>query len=124
MTRVLLVATAGGLGALARWGLSAALQRVSPAVFPGGTLGVNLIGCFLLGLLSELALERTPLGPHARMTLLVGFLGAFTTFSTFGYETLAMLREGAALRAALYLGLSVGLGVAACWGGVALGTRL
>lgn len=52
--------------------------------------------------------------------LLVGFLGAFTTFSTFGFETLAMLREGAAL----YLGLSVGLGVAACWGGVALGARL
>jgi len=124
VTRALLVACAGGLGALARWGLTLVLQRFSPAAFPGGTLGVNVIGCFLLGLLAELALERTPLGGHARYVLLVGFLGAFTTFSTFGYETLILLREGAALRAALNVGLSVGLGLAACWGGVALAGRL
>lgn len=124
MTRVLLVACAGGLGALARWGLTVALQRFSPATFPGGTLGVNVIGCFLLGLLAELALERTPLGGHARYVILVGFLGAFTTFSTFGYETLVMLREGAVLRAALNVGLSVGLGVTACWLGVVAAGRL
>lgn len=124
MTRVLLVACAGGLGALAHWGLTVALQRFSPATFPGGTLGVNVIGCFLLGLLAELALERTPLGGHARYVILVGFLGAFTTFSTFGYETLVMLREGAVLRAALNVGLSVGLGVMACWLGVVAAGRL
>lgn len=124
MTRVLMVAAAGGLGALARWGLSSALQRLSPATFPGGTLAVNLMGCFLLGLLAELSLERTPLGDHARYVVLVGFLGAFTTFSTFGYETLALLREGAVVRAALNVGLSVGLGVVACWAGVVLGSRL
>lgn len=123
MIRVLAIAFAGALGALARWGLSGAAQRWFPTSFPGGTLVVNVVGCFLLGLLATVALERLTLSPTSRTALLVGFLGAFTTFSTFGWETLQLLRDGDLVKAGLNVGLSVVLGVAACWGGVVLGMR-
>ena len=77
---------------------------------------------FAFGLLGILLGARS--APDLVLVLGAGFCGGFTTFSTFGYETLILLREGAALRAALNVGLSVGLGLAACWGGVALAGRL
>ena len=124
MTRLLAVAAAGALGALARYGLSGAAQRWFPVGFPGGTLVVNLLGCFLLGLLATLGLERLTLSPTTRLAVLVGFLGSFTTFSTFGYETLALLREGDPARAGLNVALSVGLGLLACWAGVMVAAKV
>ncbi len=124
MIRLLAIAGAGALGALARWGLSGAAQRWFPAGFPGGTLVVNVLGCFLLGLLATVGLERLTLSPTTRTAVLVGFLGSFTTFSTFGYETLVLLREGDPVRAGLNVGVSVVVGIAACWGGVMVGMRV
>ena len=124
MIRLLAIAGAGALGALARYGLSGTTQRLFPAGFPGGTLVVNLLGCFLLGLLATLGLERLTLSPTTRTALLVGFLGSFTTFSTFGFESLTLLREGDPARAGLNILLSVGLGIAACWAGVVLAAKV
>lgn len=124
MIRLLAIAGAGALGALARYGLSGAAQRWFPTGFPGGTLVVNIVGCFLLGLLATLGLERLTISPTTRTAVLVGFLGAFTTFSTFGYETLALMREGDMARAGLNVALSVGLGIAACWAGVVVATKV
>ena len=123
MTRLLAIALAGALGALARYGLAGLVQRWAGPRFPLGTLTVNVLGCLLLGWLATLTLDRWSLTPTARTAVLVGFLGAFTTFSTFGYETLALLREGALWRAGLNMGASLLLGLAACVAGVALGSR-
>ncbi|MDO9695102.1 MAG: fluoride efflux transporter CrcB [Candidatus Latescibacteria bacterium] len=120
MTRLLAIAAAGALGAVARYGLSGFAQRWFPPSFPGGTLVVNTLGCFLAGLLAALLLDRWPVGPTTRAALLIGFLGAFTTFSTFANETLALAREGGELRAALNVVLSVVLGLGAAWAGAAL----
>ena len=75
--------------------------------FPTGTLSVNLAGCFLLGAVAQFGFTRAALPPDWRIALTVGFLGAFTTFSTFGYETLRMLEEADWLRAAEYVGASL-----------------
>jgi len=123
VTRILAIAVAGALGALARYGFAGLVQRWAGARFPVGTLAVNVAGCFLIGLLATYSLERWSISPTARTALLVGFLGAFTTFSTFSYETLALLREGALWRAGLNVGLSLLLCLAATWAGVMLAVR-
>jgi len=109
---------------VARYGLSGLVQRWAGARFPLGTLAVNVAGCFLIGLLATLSLECWSLSPVTRTALLIGFLGAFTTFSTFSYEILALLREGAVWRAALNVGLSVLLCLGAAWAGVVLASRV
>ena len=86
---------AGALGALARYGVSLAALRWFGEDFPYGTLGVNLAGCFLLGVLAELTMEDAGLAPQTRAILGTGFLGAFTTFSTFGVETYRAMQVGA-----------------------------
>lgn len=87
LQKVLLIALAGGLGAIARYGLSGLVLRISGTGFPYGTLVVNGVGCFLFGVCWALAAERMMLTPETRTILLVGFLGSFTTFSTFMFET-------------------------------------
>ena len=111
-----MVAVAGAVGAVARYGVGSAVGVRS---FPWATLGINVAGSFLLGLLLQAAPGR--LGDDVRLALAVGFLGAFTTFSTFGYETVAMLRDGRAGAAALYVGASVVLGLGAAAVGYAVG---
>jgi CrcB protein len=91
--KLLLIAVAGGLGALARYGLSGVVLRATGAGFPYGTLVVNILGCFLFGLVWALAAERMAIGPEARTILLVGFLGSFTTFSTFIFESHWLLAD-------------------------------
>ena len=118
MIRILMIALAGAAGALSRYGLGTAAQRLFPAGFPGGTLVVNVIGCFLIGLLTSMSLDRFSLSLTSRLVLVVGFLGAFTTFSAFGYDTLNLLRNGTILRAMLNVVLSVGLGLLAVWAGL------
>ncbi len=111
MASLLLVALGGACGAILRFLLSGLISRYFENSFPAGTLGVNLIGCFAVGLLWE-PLAHTALSPHARTFLLIGVLGAFTTFSTYGIESVNLIREGALRLALLNLLLSNVLGIA------------
>jgi CrcB protein len=95
------IAVAGAAGALARYGLSGLMHRFLGAGFPWGTLAVNLVGCFLLGLLLEVSRQSGWVSPVFRTIAGIGFLGAFTTFSTFGVETYRSLESGDWLVAAL-----------------------
>lgn len=118
------VALGGALGSVLRWGLSGAVQRWSGGTFPWGTFVVNAVGSLAIGVLAALALERALVPPAARLFLIVGVLGGFTTFSAFSYETVALLRDGQWLTAGAYAGGSVVAGVAAALGGFALGMRM
>ena len=113
--RVFLIGIAGAVGALARYGIGVA---TGTRTFPVATLGINLFGSFLLGLL----LHRAPvrLSEDTRLALGVGLLGAFTTFSTFTNETLALARDGRIGTAVLYLSLSIVGGLTAAAIGYAL----
>ena len=89
-----------------------------PPEFPWATFLVNVSGCFVIGLLAVLTEERGPVNPGTRLFLMVGVLGGYTTFSTFGYETLNLMREGShALAAANAMGQLL-LGLAAVWAGM------
>src|SRR5450759_2903732 len=88
---VLLVFVGGGVGSVARYLLATTVQRNAPEGFPFGTFLVNLIGCFAIGVVGALGLERAALSPEARTFLMVGILGGFTTFSSFAWETLGLL---------------------------------
>ena len=119
MVDVIYVAVAGGLGAISRYYLSGLAQRVGSG-FPFGTLTVNLVGSFLLGLIMQAGIS-TDLMPRAlRLALTIGFLGAFTTFSTFSYETLGYLEDGAWLTASLNVLINVVPGIIAVFLGAFL----
>jgi CrcB protein len=119
--RVLLIGLGGFAGSVLRYWLSGLAQGLAPAsIFPIGTLCVNVLGCFAIGALSELAEARGLLGPEARALLIVGLLGGFTTFSAFANETLNALRDGAGALAAGNVLLSVAACLAAAWGGRAV----
>lgn len=121
MVNILLVGAGGFVGATARYLVSGWIHRMAPYIgFPMGTLAVNVLGCFLIGLAGGVAESRQILGPEARSLLVIGVLGAFTTYSTFGYETLALVREVEVAKAFLNIGLHLVLGLAAVWlGGAA-----
>lgn len=114
----------GGLGAVARYGLSGVIQRVSGFEFPYGTLVVNLLGSFLIGVLAVLLGERYVVSPSLRLFLLIGVLGGFTTFSTFSHETVGLWLTGRHLAAAgNMLASALGCTVAA-WIGISVGRLL
>ncbi len=113
MTHLLAAGAGGFLGAIARLGVVRATDRAWPGAFPAGTLVVNLIGCFAIGLLTGWLLRRPGLSPTGQHVLQTGFLGSFTTFSTFGNDTFVLLREGRAGLAALNIAVSVVCGLAA-----------
>ncbi len=120
MPKLLLIGIGGFCGACLRYLLSGAAYRWLSPSFPSGTLIVNVLGCFLMGVMVYLFEERQLLGPESRMLLMVGFLGSFTTFSSFEYETFELLREGDTLAAMwnIALNLVVGFGaVMAGWTG-------
>ena len=119
----LAVGSGGFLGALARYGLSGFVHRQIPLVnFPHGTLVVNLVGCFAIGVVAGLAESRQLFGPEFRTFALIGVLGGFTTYSTFAYETFALIRDDDYLRAAASVGCHLILGLALVWIGYALMT--
>ena len=121
MQAAILVGIGGVVGALARYYAGLAIAQRLGAAFPYGTLAINVTGCFVLGLIGTLAAERGALvTPEVRLVAGVGFCGAYTTFSTFGFETLALLRVGALAEAVLYVALSNALGLAAVIAGFAL----
>jgi len=118
-----LVGSGGFLGSLLRYGLSGLIHRQIPlTTFPYGTMAVNLLGCLLIGVLAGLMESRLLFGPEFRTFALIGLLGGFTTFSTFGYETFAMIRDGEHIRVAANVGIHIILGVAFVWAGYALTT--
>lgn len=112
------IAAGGALGAVARFGVSTGVYRLLGREFPWGTLAVNLSGSLLMGALFVLFIERSLVAAEWRSAVLIGFLGAFTTFSTFSLETLALVEQGEAVRALLNIGLSLLLCLGACWLGM------
>lgn len=107
------IAVGSALGGVGRYLVSGAVQRLLDTPFPTGTLLVNLTGSFLLGLLVRYAVETPALTPELRALLTIGFCGGYTTFSTFSYETMVLLKHGEWTRAGLYAVLSVVLALAA-----------
>ncbi len=124
MQQLLAIAGGGALGAVLRFLVSSNIYRVFGRDFPYGTLVVNVLGSFLMGLLFILIVERGILSAEWRGVIIVGFLGAFTTFSTFSIETLTLLESGELSRAALNIFLSVALCLAATWLGLVMGRQL
>lgn len=118
MLQILAIAGGGAVGAVARFLVSTGVYRLLGRDFPWGTLAVNAIGSFVMGLLFVLLLERSLMAPEYRAAILVGFLGSFTTFSTFSLETLTLVEQGEASRAMLNVAISVMLCLVACWAGI------
>ena len=108
---------------MARYGRSGWVQSLSGGTFPWGTLVVNVLGCFLLGFVFRV-FQLSALSPAFRGAVTIGFLGAFTTFSTFGLETVGLLQDGRWARAAAHAGGSVAIGVVAVVAGLWLATAL
>ncbi|HVS74775.1 MAG TPA: fluoride efflux transporter CrcB [Candidatus Acidoferrales bacterium] len=121
--RIALIALFGALGTLARYALQGVVQIRSGTTFPYGTLAVNLTGCFVLGLLGQLTLNRMVISPDWRAALTIGFFGGYTTFSSFGWETAKMLEDGEWLRAGTYVGASVFAGLLLTVTGIHLANR-
>jgi CrcB protein len=115
MNNVLLVGVGGFIGSAMRYLLAGYVQQLSKSIFPFGTLAVNVIGCFVIGFLSQLAENRGVFSSEARAFVFIGILGGFTTFSSFGNETLNLARDGAMLNALANIGLNVLLGLLAVW---------
>lgn len=124
MLQLLTIAGGGALGAVLRFGVSSYVYRLLGRDFPYGTLAVNMIGSFVMGLLFILFVERGLASAEWRSAIIIGFLGAFTTFSTFSIETLLLLESGELSKAALNVLLSVTLCLFATWFGLVIGRQL
>lgn len=118
MTNVILVFFGGGLGAAARYLLQGVFYRVAGTDVPYGTVLVNVVGCFLIGLIMAGSGSRFLLSPSLRIFLTIGILGGFTTFSSFSYETIALLRDDEIFLASL----NVVVSIVSCLGATFLGT--
>lgn len=121
MAKILLVGAGGFAGSILRYLFSGYVQQwTQSAGFPFGTLAVNLIGCFVIGFLSQLADARGVFTAETRALVFVGVLGGFTTFSTFSNETMNFLRDGENFPAILNVGAHIILGLGAVWLGRAI----
>lgn len=121
MQKLLWLGLAGAFGALARYGLSSAVQRFTGSLFPWGTLTVNVLGAFMFGFLWSLVEHRLIISVETRVIILSGFLGSFTTFSSFMFESGAYVADGQWGMAALNIGAEIILGMAAMFLGLAAG---
>ncbi len=121
MDKIFLVGIGGAVGSILRFLVSGWVQSVSGVSFPFGTLAVNVLGCFVIGVLSYLADVRGVLTPEMRALLVIGVLGGFTTFSSFGNETMALVRDGEMGYAFANVALSLLLGLGAVYLGRTLG---
>lgn len=115
-----MIALGGALGAIARYGVAATIQARVPAGFPWGTFVVNVSGCLVMGVATTLLTERLVVNPQWRYLVPIGFIGAYTTFSTFELELFRANTEGAWLIGGAYLVGSVAAGYVALWLGVIL----
>lgn len=121
IVRYVLIFAGGGIGAALRYWMQGLVHARTGADFPYGTLVVNILGSFLIGLLMTSLEERFLALPLLRLFLTIGILGGFTTFSSFSYETLALARDGEMLRAVVNAGASLVACLFATWAGMALG---
>ncbi len=124
MQQILAIAAGGAVGAVLRFVLSNGIYRMVGRDFPYGTLAVNVLGSLMMGFLFITMVERQIISAEWRAAVLVGLLGAFTTFSTFSMETIALLEDGEILRAMLNIVLSILFCLAATWVGISVGRQL
>lgn len=124
MQKLLLIGLAGALGALTRYSLSGFVQRYSGFTFPVGTLVVNLLGTFLFGFIWSLVEQRLVISVETRVVILSGFLGAFTTFSSFMFETSALVGDGQWGYALLNVAAQIIMGMVAIFLGLAAGRAI
>lgn len=120
----LAVALGGAAGATSRYGIDQAIERRSFAVFPWATFTINISGCVLIGVVVAALVDRHQAPAWLRTGLVVGFIGGYTTFSTFAQEGLDLMREGQSVVALLYAVGSVLIGLAAVYAGMAVGRVL
>lgn len=124
MKSILLVALGGAIGSITRFKLSGwVLHHAANWRFPIGTFVVNVIGCFIAGLLAGMAVKQDVFSPEARVFLFTGMLGGFTTFSAFGLETLLLFKRGEAGVAIANAVVSVAVGLIVAWVGYGLSAR-
>jgi CrcB protein len=115
-----LIAMGGAIGSMARYLCQKWFYENYPHTFPWGTFMVNLLGCFLIGIIYEISEKSSVLTPQARLLLITGLCGGFTTFSTFAFENMNLLRSGDTIYFLLYTIASVVLGIAAVFAGIAV----
>jgi CrcB protein len=123
LQKYLLIALGGALGSIARYWVGTTIAARAGLKFPYGTLVVNLTACLVIGFTLSFLAERTDINPAWRFFIPIGFIGAYSTFSTYEWETLSIMRSGAFAIAALYAVGSLILGLAATWAGSALAQR-
>ncbi len=121
---ILYIALGGIAGTLSRYGLEGWIQSRTATGFPLGTLSVNVTGSLMLGFIIRVATGTALISPDIRAAVTIGFCGAFTTMSTFSYESVALLNDGDYLRAALYMSATIAGCVGAVMLGAALGNKL
>lgn len=123
LTRYAMIALGGALGALARYQVALSIQSRIPSAFPWGTFVVNISGCFVMGAITSVLSQRIGLSENWRYLIPIGFIGAYTTFSTFELETYRAMTQGTSLVALMNIAASVVVGYAALWLGI-LAARL
>jgi len=121
MEKFVFIGLGGFLGSIARYGLTSLVQTKTESIFPYGTMLVNILGCFIIGLLMTLFQERIVVSQNIRLFLIIGILGGFTTFSSFSYDTFAMMKTGNFLGAGLNAGVSLFGCLIATWFGFYIG---
>ena len=123
MTKLLFVAAGGAVGSVMRYALAGWSQRLVPTTFPVGTLVVNVFGCLLIGVLTAVLAGPVLVREEYRIAVMVGVLGGFTTFSTYGWETMALANDGWYSRACLNVVVSNALALGAVWIGYRVAQR-
>jgi fluoride exporter len=124
LLKYVMVGLGGCLGSMLRFWLGSYIGSKMGARFPYGTLVINITGSFLIGLVFALFTARTHWSPNWRYLIPIGFIGGYTTFSSFEYETLRMIQDGQIGLGFLYVALSVVVGFVAVWGGVMAGRAI
>ncbi|MFS2178547.1 fluoride efflux transporter CrcB [Rhizobium pisi] len=120
MIQALLVAVGGAIGSLLRYYVGQWALRLMGLAFPWGTLTVNVVGCFVIGLFTELIARKFNASVELRLLLVTGFLGGFTTFSAFSLDAISLFERGEAVAGGVYIAASVGLSMAAVISGLAV----
>jgi CrcB protein len=123
LNKFTLIMAGGAVGSLLRYIVQGWGQALIKGTFPIGTLVVNIIGCFVIGVLNMVFAERIPIQMEHRICFTVGVLGGFTTFPSFGWETFSMANEGQGLRAMMNMPLSITLGFVPVWLGYRFAER-